>query len=295
MKIQKILNRGIVMLMASTALLVCACSDHEEDTTPSYADLNGFAPADNDNSPTAQLRREFFQQTGSYLLFTDTLMTKSYNGQPELLEVGYSIIGSSSSYSYKYQYITDINEQRKAADLVRTYLTPRLGKASPFSFLLVNKISYLSYGRESFVDKVFGTRSYTISLDEGNAYEDPAGYFNGMMIDIVTDALNRLSDEEMAPFYAFSSDYYNMDLIDFGWDNGLTELETWNLGFFRYVKSSYWGDYFLSKNNDKSEWINAVMTMSAQEFEAQYGASTVMMSKYNTLREIIINLGFELD
>jgi hypothetical protein len=37
------------------------------------------------------------------------------------------------------------------------------------------------------------------------------------------------------------------------------------------------------------------MTMSAQEFEAQYGASTVMMSKYNTLREIIINLGFELD
>lgn len=300
MKIQKILNRGIVMLMASTAMLFCACSDHEEDMTPSYADLNGFAPADNDNSPTAQLRREFFQQTGSYLLFSDTLLTTSSNGKPELLEIQYSFIGTSSYYDYTYDYITDINSRRAAADVVQKYLVKKMGKSTPFSFLLVNDMFYDYYGSLTRETKMLGLRTYAISMNRGEAFENPEEYFNEMLSDIIYEVVMKQPDSVMDPFYAFGRDYYGAYLEDLGMED-ITERECWNLGFFGYVDA--WWDYFpyenssYSKNssNDLWMWVCAVIENTPAEFEETYGSSATMMEKFEILHRIILDLGFVLE
>lgn len=272
---------------------VCvACGGEEDDTTPSYADVNGFAPADDDNSPTAQLRRDFYNQTGSYLLFKDTLITHTSDGRSELLDITYFIMGSidwQSDYEYTYEYIEDIEQQRKAAEYVQKYLIKRLGKNTPYSFFLVNDLHYDYYGRLRQRDKVLGLRSYVISMGGGEAYDDPETYFGDMIVDIVKNSISRVPEELMNQFYAFSKDYYGNDI-----DGELTDQEVWDLGMFYYIEDDWWGNYFYYQSTDLSLWLEAVLTMSPSEFEAEYGSSSVMMEKYTLLREIILDQGFEL-
>lgn len=276
------------MLMMSATVLT-SCSD-DEDTSPSNAEVNAFAPAAADNSATAQLQREFYNETGVYLLFNDTLT--AVNGQqPELLDLGWTISGSYG-YSYTYKYITDIDAQRTAADVLKRTLLKRLGKSKPFSVLIVDDIAYESYGRLRHSTNVLGVRCYAFNLDEGAELDDIDGYFSDMFLAIVKNVLDRNS-EKLDPFYAFSEEYYGEDLETFGWES-LTEQETWDLGFFEYNESSYGGNYFPYKSGDLQDWIEAVTTMSRAEFEAAYGSSATMMNKYETLVGIIESLGIEL-
>ncbi|MGN0280864.1 MAG: hypothetical protein ACI4B3_01000 [Prevotella sp.] len=277
----------LLAVLMTTAPLLTSCSD-DEDTSPSNVEVNGFAPAANDNSATAQLQREFFNETGVYLLFSDTLT--AVNGQqPELLDLGWTISGSYG-YKYTFKYITDIDAQRKAADGLKHSLLTRLGKSKPFSVLLADDIAYESYGRLRHSTNVLGVRCYAFNLDDGEELEDIDGFFSGMFLTIVKDVLDRNSDK-LDPFYAFSEEYYGEDLDYFGWDS-LTEQETWDLGFFRYYSS--WGVYFPYKSGDLSDWLNAVTSMSREEFEATYGSSATMMNKFETLVGIIESLGIEL-
>lgn len=285
-------NLLLTLFSFSIACVSVACGGEEEDTTPSYADINGFAPADDDNSPTAQLRRDFYNQTGSYLLFKDTLITHTSDGRSELLDITYFIMGSidwQSDYEYTYEYIEDIEQQRKAAEYVQKYLIKRLGKNTPYSFFLVNDLHYDYHGRLRQRDKVLGLRSYVISMGGGEAYEDPETYFGDMIVDIVKNSFSRVPEEVMSQFYAFSKDYYGNDL-----DGTLTDQEVWDLGMFYYIEDDWWGNNFYYQDTDLSLWLEAVLTMSPSEFEAEYGSSSVMMEKYTLLREIILNQGFEI-
>ena len=75
-----------------------------------------FQPAADDNSEEAQLRRKFFADHGSYLLFNDTLQNvylgKDINGDPryfvETVDLTYTVgqtgYGTSQS-SYTFTYI----------------------------------------------------------------------------------------------------------------------------------------------------------------------------------------------
>lgn len=285
-------NLLLTLFSFSIACVSVACGGEEDDTTPSYADINGFAPADDDNSPTAQLRRDFYNQTGSYLLFKDTLITRTSDGRSELLDITYFIMGSidwQSDYDYTYEYIEDIEQQRKAAEYVQKYLISRLGKNTPYSFFLVNDLHYDYYGRLRQRDKVLGLRSYVISMGGGEAYEDPETYFGDMIVDIVKNSISRVPEEVMNQFYAFSKDYYGNDV-----EGSLTDQEVWDLGMFYYIADDWWGNYFYYESTDLSLWLEAVLTMSPSEFEAEYGSSSVMMEKYTLLREIILNQGFEI-
>lgn len=284
----------ILSFAAALALFMplASCSD-DEDTTPSNADVNGFAVADDDQSETAQIRRDFFSATGSYLLFTDTLGLSS-NGTYELLDPGYAIFGSSSSNNYQYGYITDVEEQAKAAQCVETYLMSKLGKSAPYSVFLVNDLYYYNdYGRKRTLTMYLGARTYVLSMSDGEAYDDPSSYFSDMLKDIITDVLDK-HETEMEAFYAYSDDYYGDDLADHDLDS-LTEQETWDLGFFRYEEDEWWGSYFLYKSSDLSDWLDAELTYTPETFEEKYGSSSVMVNKFNTLREILLSLGFVLE
>ena len=178
---------------------------------------------------------------------------------------------------------------RKAAEYVQKYLISRLGKNTPYSFFLVNDLHYDYYGRLRQRDKVLGLRSYVISMGGGEAYEDPETYFGDMIVDIVKNSISRVPEEVMNQFYAFSKDYYGNDV-----EGSLTDQEVWDLGMFYYIEDDWWGNYFYYESTDLSLWLEAVLTMSPSEFEAEYGSSSVMMEKYTLLREIILNQGFEI-
>lgn len=269
-----------------SATVLTSCSD-DEDTSPSNAEVNAFAPAAADNSATAQLQREFYNETGVYLLFNDTLTV--VNGQqPELLDLGWTLSGSYG-YNYSYKYITDIEAQRQAAEAVKIHVVERLGDAKPFSIMLTDDISYLSYGKVKHSSMVLGNRCYAFNLDDGYALDDPDAFFGNLFTSMVQSILEKYSTE-LEPFYNISSDYYGEYIEDYGLDNP-TEEELWDFGFFEY--DDWWGSFYF-KNTDFKQWVKKVTTMTRSEFEATYGSSATMMNKYEALVSVIEKIGIKL-
>lgn len=128
----------------------CLCTCQEEDLN--LADLeNVFLPSPNATDESSELRRNFYEATGCYLLFNDTLRHE-YGGvdaygnpyyDTELLSLGWNYIsGSSNPTRYVYEYIETIEQQRKAAEWLQDYLMPYLGNVVPYSLLVVNRIDH---------------------------------------------------------------------------------------------------------------------------------------------------------
>ncbi len=289
----------IFYILVISLLVSCDC---DEDTTPSYADQAVFEPLDTDMSETAQIRRDFYSTTGSYLLFTDTLRTVmsgiGVDGKPvartELLDVmGYAMIGYGSTTKYIYDYITDPEEQREAVRLIQDNLVWRMGKALPFSFFLVNKIAHWDSSKKNYVadTKLLGVRAYAISLNEGEAFADPEAYFQNMIADMVRTKVQTMGEEELASFYDFSRQYYYEDKTAFGLPSTYSsDTEMWNYGFFTDV----YGHSFPDSAYDLRAWLTAIITYSREQFEAKYGISAVMMNKYDALYGIVEDLGYVL-
>lgn len=275
----------LAMLMTS-AMGLTSCSD-DEDTTPSFADINGFAPAADDNSATAQLQREFYNETGVYLLFNDTL-TAENGAKPELLDLGWTL-SDLYGYNYSYKYITDIEAQRQAAEVVKTHVVDRLGDAKPFSILLADDVSYLYNGMARHSTMVLGTRCYAFNLDDGHALDDPDAFFGDLFISMVQGILEKYTTE-LQPFYDISAEYYGEYIDEFGLSDP-TEEELWDYGFFEY--NDMWG-YFYYESSDLKLWVNKVISMSRAEFEATYGSSATMMNKYEALVSVIKKIGIKL-
>lgn len=278
-------------------LTFSACGS-EDDLTPSNAEVNGFAPTADDNSATAQLRNTFYKETGSYLLFNDTLNTTDTKGNPELFDASYAMTGTGrvDSYNYKYSYITDVTEQQKFAEDVKTYLLNKLGKAKPYSFLLVNDISYVdSYGRTKHVKYLLATRGYVLSTNNGAMYDDPESYFSGMLANIIIDKFGRQSSTVTDPFYAYSKTLYSEKLGDHDIDATEENIE-WQYGFLEKF-ADFWGGvdyYFPFEERDLQDWVNVVLTMTRDEFVAKYGSQQVMVNKFDTIKGIIEQMGFNI-
>ena len=139
----------IITAIALVGLLFVTACGEEEDTTPSEYEQNLFYPADSDHSQTAQLRRQFKDEIGCYLLFNDTLKheqngTDTYGNilwNTQLVNLTYQFIGSpQKNIKYTFDYLKDYDLQVKATTLLKEKLALRLGKALPYSILLVDNI-----------------------------------------------------------------------------------------------------------------------------------------------------------
>ncbi len=285
------------ILSAAVALSMLTACGGEDDLTPSNVDVNGFAPTADDNSATAQLRNAFYKETGSYLLFNDTLTTKDTKGRPELFDATYAMIGSGSySQDYRYSYITDVADQQRFSEAVKTHLLNKLGKARPFSFLLVNDISYVnSSGRTKHEDYLLAPRGYVLSTDNGQMYDDPEGYFSDMLANIVVDKFERQASAVTDPFYAYGKTLYGEDLNDHDIDATEENVE-WQYGFLEKFES-FWsatGYYFPYRQRDLQDWVDVVLTISRDDFVAKYGSQQIMVNKFDTLKGIIMQMGFNI-
>lgn len=285
------------ILSAAVALSMLTACGGENDLTPSNADVNGFAPAADDNSATAQLRNAFYKATGIFLLFNDTLTSTDTKGRPELFDATYAMIGSvSNSQDYRYSYITDVADQQRFSEAVKTYLLNKLGKARPFSFLLVNDISYVNYnGSTKHVDYLLAPRGYVLSTDNGQMYDDPEGYFSDMLANIVVDKFERQASAVTDPFYAYGKTLYGNDLNDHDIDATEENVE-WQYGFLEKFES-FWSAtdyYFPDRQRDLQDWVDVVLTMSRDDFVAKYGSQQIMVNKFDTLKSIIEQMGFNI-
>lgn len=284
-----------------------ACTN-EEDTSPSYADQNLFAPSEGDHSEMAELQRTFYKETGSYLLFNDTLR-KEQNGKDaygnpiwntELVDLTYPVIGDPTSYRYTYKYIKEIEKRRNLVNLIKEKLAARLGKAVPYSFLLVDSITTWKNNNgvwkiaNGYLDiphpiQLLGTRCYAISTNGNQGFEDK-DYFTTIFKKIVVSKLLRLSGNKLSSFYSYGEQYYLVDKFYLDIPRGLNDSLARSKGFWK--DENYY--YFAYKQNDLEYFSDAVCTYSPSEVESLMGEYPLVIEKFNIIREIIKSMGIKV-
>ena len=291
---------------------ITACSD-DEDTTPSEYEQNLFSPAESDQSQTAQLRRQFKQEVGCYLLFNDTLKheqngTDSYGNvlwNTQLVDLTYMFIGSPmNSTKYTFVYLNDYNQQKKCTDLLKEKLAKRMGKALPYSILLVDSIIQwtnssgaweLDKGsswspRDPFPKYVLGTRSYAFALHGTDAFDD-ATYFDEILLSIVIDKVDHLSPNKLEKFRSYVVAYFDeygnpMQKSSLGYDDYTTDNDAAHtLGFWE--DRGYY--YFTYGNEDRDNYIEAVLTYSVAEVEEMMAGYPIVIERFKIMRQLIID------
>ncbi len=287
-----------------------ACTD-EEDTSPSYADQNLFAPSESDQSEMAELRRNFYKETSAYLLFNDTLY-KQQNGMDaygnpiwnvELVDLAYSLIGEAISYRYTYKYIEGSENKKRAANLIKEKLAERLGKAVPYSFLIVDSITtwennngvweivvpYYYSDVEAHPIQILGTRCYAISTNGDTGYQDE-DYFTTVFKKIVLNKLERLSGDKLSAFYSYGEKYYQVGKTEFDIPYGVDDHLARTHGFWK----DYNYYYFAMRHFDLEYFTDAVCTYSPSEVEEMMAGYPLVIERFNLLREIIKSMGIKV-
>lgn len=301
--------KNIWFYIASVVVLLgfTACTD-EEDTSPSYADQNLFAPSESDHSEMAELKRSFYKETGSYLLLNDTLRneqngTDAYGNtiwNTELVDLTYPVIGESTSYRYTYKYIKDVEKRKLAVNLIKEKLAARLGKAVPYSFLIVDSITTWTnnngiwqiangYSDIPHPTEILGTRCYAISTNGDAGFEDE-DYFTTIFNKIVLNKVQRLSANKLSSFYSYGEQYYLVDKSDINIPRGVNDSLARSMGFWK--DENYY--YLAYKQSDLKYFSDAVCTYSPSEVENMMAGYPLVIEKFNILREIIKSMGIKV-
>lgn len=300
----------LIICAVSFSLGFISCSN--EDISPSYADQNLFEPSSEDHSANAELQRNFYKETGSYLLFNDTLKkvqngTDAY-GNPiwktELVDVEYPVIGDIPSYTYTYSYIKDLKRQTKVASLVKEKLATRLGKGVPYSMLLVDSITmwtnnngvleivpdYPSYGMIPHPTQVLGTRCYVISTSGDDGFTD-SEYFTKIFSQIVFNKLQRLNASKLAKFYSYGERYYQIGKTEFGYGYGVNDSIARSLGFWK----DYNYYYLAMKSDDLEQFCDAACTYTLAEVKEMMADFPLVIERFQIICDVIKAMGIKLD
>lgn len=124
---------GIFLLGVATLFTACG---EEDALTPSGNELNSFLPDESDHSPVAELRRSFYEETGIYLLFSDTLRHvqtgTDEQGRPvydtEMVDFNYNLNGDGG-YNLRMEYYTTLEEMQAAARTFKDEYLPHMGES----------------------------------------------------------------------------------------------------------------------------------------------------------------------
>lgn len=298
----------IGMLLAGMLGFLAACSSNEELLTPSGEDVNFFLPKEDDHSAEAALRRDFFDETGVYLFFNDTLRHDlngtDVNGAPvyatEVLNFRYSLTGYNNA-AYAFGYYQTQEAKAAAAEMIKADFLPHLSQnLLPYSILLVNGIRESS-GRTRWKDLAYKSNIYCIAIDTKDVMHLGAGerreIAQAVLTKLVEKGIKDLNwDDYQGPFYDLIPEKvvnsFMGDLIP-GWDR--TQVEAlYELGFISYYKD--WSDEFYYDTPSSYDWedfFKVVMNTPWEEIEAQYGAYSLLMQRLELVRQAILATGYK--
>ena len=291
------------LLCCAMAAVLAACSS-EDALTPDFKNPSeNFMPAADDQSAEAQLRRQFFGETGSYLLFNDTiqrqLLGTDINGQQryfiETVDLTYSV-GQSGTMNSTYSFtLLETQEQRQTVtDFLRQYVLPHLtGRLRPYSWLLCNVInSYAnSYSAPSKPYSVSNQRciavagNFLIQRERTDAQKEQLAQriLNGVVGQLAANNSSAFSE-----FFKFSASYYSIDYSRLGYDSRPSQTDLYRLGFLSSTSISS----FPSMTTDLGVYALLVIQNTDEQLAARYGSYPIILEKAAVVRRVMTDLGF---
>lgn len=282
----------------------------EDELMPDPAQPNLFAPKDDATDPISVMRRDFYKETGCYLLFSDTLKntpngTDAYGNQlydRELLDLTYGI-NSSVRWKFRFYYINGYEAQLAAAQTLKDKLLPAISpRYYPYSFLLVKDMeSYAWQVEEGEEEGVWtgpyempyyiGVRAMAVSIDQ--LEDDP----EGTILQLSRELINKyLATTDMTEFEAPGKKYYgifNTPLYELNFDS--VEDFVRQTGILSYYYDEEYEELSVdSKQDDINAYLNAILGQSEEDFRSEHEGEVIVLKKYDFLRNLLIKGGFNV-
>lgn len=295
-------NLYIALILASVVAVSCS----EDDVTANLMDTTApFLPASDDQSEEAQLRRDFYRDYSSFLLFNDTLqhypLGRDVNGDiyyfTEVLDLNYQV-GMSTAVTEKFSYtlLDDDANKQIAVQYLRDYLLVHLtGKMKPYSWLLVDKIQRNFSGTISSPYAAAGQRAVVVAcnilprLSDSQKVQYTTQVMNTIIAQLALDQA-----EAFAEFLRISSSNYNgtfskpatraentRRLNEAGFvSRGTTDLNQEEDGLYP------------SQEQDIKAFSRLVAANSAETLAARYADYPLVAQKCVIMRETLTSLGY---
>ena len=266
-----------------------------------------FQPAADDNSEEAQLRRKFFADHGSYLLFNDTLQNvylgKDINGDPryfvETIDLTYTVgqtgYGTSLS-SYTFTYIPNFEQKLAMTEYLETYILPHFSDAMrPYSWLLtktiIGKMDKDDSAQTFSPYAVVNQRCVAVAcnyLTQRERTEAQKKNYASRVLNIMVSSMVKAHTDAFGEFEAVSHDYYGRSYSSLGLEN-VNQEKLYQYGFL--VAGSTVG-YMTDLSTDISSYAANVVTYTDEQLEQRYGKYELVMLKHRLMKQTLERLGY---
>ncbi|MDY4042813.1 MAG: hypothetical protein SOY65_03280 [Marinifilaceae bacterium] len=274
--------------------LFYACSK-EEDVTPSGLDQNIFASPDFSSEEEWAIRCDFFEQTGVYLIFNDSLcyrnVTTPQGTYPmcEMLNLQYEIT-SWAAHDIEYTLLTDIREKEEMAHVLANEVLTMLPKELyPYAFFVADDflfgmstgwfneplIATASWG--CYRATIVGTNDF-LEMNETERYRYKRSILRGILIKTWSLLDESVYDEFFAYCEGLYGEYhdYSESVMELGWLDVCSDF-----------------DYY-EKEYDMMGYIMEIFSMTNEEFEQKYAKYPIVLQKQDALVRVLERLGVQV-
>jgi len=267
----------------------------EEDVTPTEP-RNSFDLPDFSSPEEMELRRDFYKETGSFLLFNDSLgYTDRYTPQGnvricEMLDLHYGITSDDQSV-FNFTYLRDFREKQQAANWLAKEVLPMLPSVfRPHAILLTDDFLCAEYIADGWASSLYPEKmmpAYStyhalivgcngvFSMDNEKAY----AYKREILQRILRRSASNIDEQEYADFWQYSDAYY---------DTYYSGDESKDAGFLKGVVSNY---YYYQKSTDFQAYLVEIFSMTEEEFTEKYEGWDLVLKKRDALVKILEKKG----
>lgn len=301
---KKISIYGLLLL---SGIALTACSD-EDSPTPSGVNDDFFTIPADATDPESVLRRDFYNETGVHLLFNETLCStvigKDKYGndivKDETIDFRWNYNSYNDYLEYNGGYITDIDGQRKVAELFKKNIIPHIegSTLSPYSVLLFNSLESRDREWDPF-EKAYSIscwRCLGINTEDwlnASTPEEETTATNNICKGLVNSRFNERSDSA-EPWTDISYEYSNEYLVNIfdDWDRDITRV--YELGYMGYNEGVRLNrDRIIYTSDDFKLFYDAIFDQTEEEFTAQWGEYAKIMEKYYLMKKLIEETGYK--
>jgi hypothetical protein len=288
-----------IYLILVLIVIATACSNDETYIERNYPLENFFAPSADAADLESELRRDFYNSTGVYLLFNDTLASytiPSLSGDQsvvnEIFNLGYSMTTASTRDLFTFYYYEDIDNQNRVAEFVESRILSRISdELYPFSLLLIEEMmvsknyygTYLAPESKKFYG---GMQGCAIALgDLSNLTEEEKNSLaSDILQGLIEQQIGKIPEEKFEKFYSYSKEYYNI----YSWN---IPQPYQSVGFLLTYLYDWGVAAFNSPEYDVKAYLNEMFALSKDEFMAKYSEYPICIEKMEELLKVLNSYG----
>ena len=263
-----------------------------------------------ESAKSAQLRQDFFAQTGSYLLFNDTIQHYSlgrdrYGNEQwftETIDLTYAVGAQASAVTkYRYTFLQDDAEKEAAVAFLKSYILPHFtGNIRPYTWLLAKTITHRdNFG--TFNDYgAIGQETAAMACELLPTLSDAnKERYAAQVINLLTGRLILNNSSAFADFFAVCEDLYAQKFAESTISINENNQRLWEAGFITRGKdpdlSAVSNGFYPDRETDLTSFCRAAISSSEEKLQQTYADYPIVLRKFQLARATMERIGYVFD